>query len=227
MVLLNHVDDLRSLTTFAHEMGHAIHAERSKGQAPLYQGHSTAVAETASTLFENLVFKALLKSMSPKEQVAALHAKLDDDMASIMRQIAFFNFEKDLHARVRTEGSMTREEMAKLLAEHLRAQLGPAVKVDDRDGYSFVYVSHFRRFFYVYTYAYGNLISNVLADRWADDPRYIESIDRFLCAGASASPENIFKDIGVDTKDPTFFKKGLARMEADVKLLQKLTRRTS
>lgn len=223
MVLLNQVDDLRSLTTFAHEMGHAIHAERSKTQPVFYQGHSTATAETASTLFENLVFKALMKTLSPKEQVAALHNKLDEDMASIMRQIAFFNFEKDLHATIRKEGSMTREEMARLLQKHLKAQLGPAIDVTEADGYSFVYVSHFRRFFYVYTYAYGNLISNVLAERWNEDPSYIEDIDRFLTAGCSQSPENIFKSIGVDTSDPTFFDKGLARMDADVKLLRKLS----
>jgi len=148
-------------------------------------------------------------------------------VASIMRQVAFFNFEKDLHGTIRKEGGMTKEEMAKLLAKHLKAQLGPAVAVDDKDGYSFVYVSHFRRFFYVYTYAYGNLISNVLADRWGEDPSYIDAIDRFLCAGSSASPEQIFKDIGVNTANPAFFDKGLARMEEDVKMLARLSRRAS
>jgi oligoendopeptidase F len=225
MVLLNQVDDLRSLTTFAHEMGHAIHAERSKSQPAIYQGHSTAAAETASTLFENLVFKALLKKLSPKAQVAALHNKLDEDMASIMRQIAFFNFEKDLHLTIRKEGGMTREEMARLLQKHLKAQLGPAVTVTEADGYSFVYVSHFRRFFYVYTYAYGNLISNVLADRWGEDPQYIEQIDQFLTAGCSMSPEAIFKSIGVDTANPEFWNRGLARMEADVQTLARLSKR--
>ncbi len=225
MVLLNQVDDLRSLTTFAHEMGHAIHAERSKSQPPIYQGHSIAVAETASTLFENLVFKALLKTLSPKAQVAALHNKLDDDMAGIARQIAFFNFEKELHHTIRTEGSMTREEMARLLAKHLKAHLGPAVEVAEADGYSFVYVSHFRRFFYVYSYAYGNLISNVLAERWAENPEYIEAIDRFLCAGQSASPESIFKSIGVDTTDSEFWNRGLVRVEEDVKTLARLSKR--
>lgn len=225
MVLLNQVDDLRSLTTFAHEMGHAIHAERSKSQPAIYQGHTISVAETASTLFENLVFKALLLKLSPKEQIAALHNKLDEDIASIMRQITFFNFEKDLHMTIRKEGSMTREEMARLLQKHLKAQLGPAVSVTEADGYSFVYVSHFRRFFYVYSYAYGNLISNVLADKWAEDPRYIEKIDQFLTDGCSKSPETIFKDIGVDTTNPEFWNRGLARMEEDVKTLARLTKR--
>ncbi len=225
MVLLNQVDDLRSLTTFAHEMGHAIHAERSKSQPAIYQGHSTAAAETASTLFENLVFKALLRTLSPKAQVAALHNKLDEDMASIMRQIAFFNFEKDLHATIRKEGGMTREEMARLLQKHLKAQLGPAVTVTEADGYSFVYVSHFRRFFYVYTYAYGNLISNVLADRWAEDPTYIEKIDQFLTSGCSKSPEDIFRAIGVDTANPEFWNRGLTRMEEDVQTLARLSKR--
>lgn len=223
MVLLNQVDDLRSLTTFAHEMGHAIHAERSKSQRPLYQGHSTAVAETASTLFENLTFNALLEKLPPKEKIAALHAKLDDDTASIMRQIAFFNFEKDLHATIRAEGGMTREEMARLMQKHLKAYLGKKVTVTEEDGYTFVYVSHFRRFFYVYTYAYGNLISNVLAARHATDRGYIDHIDRFLTAGSSASPEAIFKGIGVDTKDPTFFTQGLGQLKTHVNELARLT----
>lgn len=225
MVLLNQVDDLRSLTTFAHEMGHAIHAERSKLQPAIYQGHTISVAETASTLFENLVFKALLPKLSPKAQVSALHNKLDEDVASIMRQIAFFNFEKDLHMTIRKEGSMTREEMARMLQKHLKAQLGPAVEVTEADGYSFVYVSHFRRFFYVYSYAYGNLISNVLAKKWSEDPRYIDKIDQFLTAGCSQSPEAIFKSIGVDTANPEFWNRGLARMEEDVKTLARLSSR--
>lgn len=222
-VLLNHVNDLRSLTTFAHEMGHAIHSERSKTQSPLYQGYSTATAETASTLFENLTFKALLATLSPEEQVTALHNKLDDNVASVMRQIAFFNFEKELHETIRREGAMTKEEMAAALARHLKAYLGPAITVTPDDGYTFVYVSHFRRFFYVYTYAYGNLISNVLAERWKEDPTYIDSIDCFLTAGGSATPEAIFKTIGIDTRDPQFFVRGLAQMRQDVKDLRALT----
>ncbi len=224
-VLLNQVDDLRSLTTFAHEMGHAIHTERSKQQAPLYQGYSTATAETASTLFENLVFAALLEKLNEKERIMALHAKLNDDIASIMRQIAFFNYERALHETIRREGSMTEAEMAALMRTHLASYLGKKVRVSDDDGYSFVYISHFRMFFYVYTYAYGSLVSNVLSTHWKADNRFIESIDRFLSAGGSASPETIFKQIGVDTSDSSFFKDGLAVLDGLVRELERLVKK--
>jgi len=223
-VLLNQVDDIRSLTTFAHEMGHAIHSERSKQQPPRYQGYSTATAETASTLFENLVFESLLPALSPRERASALHEKLGDEMASIMRQIAFFNYEVELHETIRREGSMTKEEMAAMMQKHLAAYLGPKVSVSEDDGYTFVYVSHFRMFFYVYTYAYGSLVSNVLARRWREDPTYITDIDRFLSAGGSATPEAIFKDIGVDTTKPTFFREGLAVLDERVSELETLVK---
>lgn len=221
-VLLNQVDDMRSLTTFAHEMGHAIHTERSKQQPTLYQDYSTATAETASTLFENLVFESLLGKLTERQQIVALHDKLNDDMASIMRQIAFFNYEQALHEAIRREGSLTKEEMAALMQKHLAAYLGKSVTVSEIDGYSFVYISHFRMFFYVYTYAYGSLVSNVLSARWKQNASYIDQIDTFLCAGGSASPETIFKNIGINTSAPSFFKDGLVLLDQKVTELEQL-----
>lgn len=225
-VLLNQVDDMHSLTTFAHEMGHAIHSERSKTQPTLYQDYSTATAETASTLFENLVFETLLDTLTEREQIVALHGKLNDEIAAIMRQIAFFNFERDLHTTIRQEGSMTKEEMATLLQKHLSAYLGKKVSVTERDGYSFVYVPHFRMFFYVYTYAYGSLVSNVLSQKWKADSSYIKEIDTFLTAGGSASPETIFKSIGINTADPEFFKNGLKVLDEKVARLERLIKKS-
>lgn len=223
-VFLNQVDDMRSFSTFAHEMGHAIHTERSKVQRPLYQSYTISAAETASTLFENLVFEELLKKLSPKEQIVALHDKLDEEVASIMRQIAFFNFELELHNTIRKEGALTNTEMAQLFTKHLKSYLGPKVKVTEKDGYSFIYINHIRSFFYVYTYAYGILISNILARRWKEDPSYIASIDAFLTAGGSDTPDNIFKSIGVDTTTPSFFETGLDAIAANISKLDKLTR---
>jgi oligoendopeptidase F len=225
MVLLNQVDDMHSLTTFAHEMGHAVHAERSKEQPVLYQGHSTATAETASTLFENLVFESLLAQLPEKERITALHGKISDEVSTIMRQIAFFNYERELHETIRKEGSMTKEEMAALLRTHLKAYLGSHVDVSEKDGYSFVYVPHFRMFFYVYTYAYGSLVSNVLSERWKQDASYITKIDEFLTAGASASPEDIFKNAGLRTDREEFFTAGLSALERKVLELERLVKK--
>lgn len=226
MVLLNHVDDLRSLTTLAHEIGHAIHTERSKTQPILYQDYSTAVAETASTFFEGMVFDAFLEKLSEKEKIVALHDKLGDTMSTVFRQIAFFNFERDLHAGIREKGSMPKKEIADLLNAHMAAYLGPAFALSVRDGYFFTAVSHFRRFFYVYSYAYGELVSNALGKRYAEDHSYAGKIDQFLSAGGSKKPEAIFGNIGIDVRNKTFFNEGLRNIERDVIRLEKLVAKT-
>jgi oligoendopeptidase F len=221
-VMLNYMGEGRSLMTYAHEMGHAIHAERSKVQPPIYQGHSTAVAETASTLFENLVFDAHLASLSRKERSAALHDKIQDDIAGIQRQIAFFEFEREMHETIRANGAMNHTELASLMQKHLQAYLGPAVEVTMDDAYTFVYVSHFRRFFYVYTYAYGNLVSGAIAERFKSDRSYAREIDRFLTAGCSMSPDDIFKTMGIDVTKPSFFEAGLTKLRDRIDELENL-----
>jgi oligoendopeptidase F len=221
-VLLNYIPKMRALMTFAHEMGHAIHAERSKVQPPTYQGHSTAVAETASTLFENIVFDKLLATLPKKERIIALHNRIQDDISTIMRQTAFFEYEREMHERIRTEGAMNHEQLATLMQKHLKAYLGPAVDVTKDDGYSFVYVSHFRNFFYVYTYVYGLLVSSALAERLQSDGTFREQIDTFLSAGCSKSPDDIFKEIGVDVTKTSFFESGLKRLSARIDELETL-----
>ena len=222
LVLLNHTDDFKSFMTLAHEMGHAIHAEMSKRQPIIYEGHTISVAETASTLFETLTFEAIFKTLSPKEQVVALHDRINDDVSTVFRQIAFFNFEKDLHEGVRSRGKLSKEEIATLLNKHMQAYLGPAVKMEAHDGWFFILVSHFRRFFYVYAYTYGQLISKALSESYQKDHAYGAKIKQFLEDGESKSPERIFGDIGIETQKPDFFKKGLKSIEKDIERLEKL-----
>ena len=216
MVLLNHVDDANSLMTLAHEMGHAIHTERSKKQQPMYQDYSTAVAETASTFFEQVAFDALTDLLSEKERLIVAHDHLQDDVATIFRQIALFNFERDLHNAVRSTGLVPKEEIAKLMNKHMSSYLGKSVSLTEDDGYFFVYWSHIRRFFYVYSYAYGKIISRALYARVKKDASYIEKVDAFLSAGGSASPEDIFATCGLDVRSQDFFKEGLMDIENDL-----------
>ena len=223
-VLLNDVGDLRSCVTFAHEMGHAIHSERSREeQDVLYEGYSTAVAETASTFFEGLVFSHLYEKMTRKEKIIALHDRIQDDIATIFRQIAFFNFELELHTALRKDGWVPKERIAQLLNKHTAAYLGPSVKMKEEDGYFFVTVGHFRRFFYVYSYAYGQLISKALLSRYQNDPTYIKKIDQFLSAGGSKTPEHIFKDVGINV-NKKLFEEGLKSIEEDIKELERLAK---
>lgn len=224
LVLLNHTNDFKSFMTLAHEMGHAIHAEFSKHQPPLYQGHTISVAETASTLFEQLAFEKIFQTLSEQEKIVALHDKINDDIASIFRQIAFFNFERDLHNTIRAEGFLSKEAIAKLLNKHMQSYLGPLFDIAEKDGYFFVAVSHFRRFFYVYSYAYGQLISRAMVTRYKTDHYFIDQIKQFLSDGESKSPEQIFKDIGIDTMKPIFFTEGLKEIEKDIIALEKLVK---
>lgn len=223
-VLLNFTPKMRSVMTYAHEMGHAIHAERSKIQPPLYQGHSTAVAETASTLFEGLMFDYTLESFNKKEKIVALHNRIQDDISTIIRQTAFFEFEREMHETIRKNGAMNHIELATLMQKHLKSYLGPKVNVTLEDGYTFVYVSHFRRFFYVYTYTYGLLVSSAIAERFKANNSYREEIEQFLTAGCSKSPDDIFKEIGIDVTNPKFFEAGLLKLTQRIDALEALLR---
>ncbi len=225
-VLLNWSDSPDAVMTFGHEMGHAVHGVRSADSQPVfYEGHSTATAEVASTFFENFAFEELLKEMSDEEKAIALHDRIQDDIQTIYRQVACFNFELALHEAVRKDGYVPKEKIAVLMNEHMKSYLGPDFKLNDEDGYFFVYWSHIRNFFYVYSYAFGQLISKALYARVKKDPSYMKKVDEFLCAGESDTPEHIFKKIGIDVTKPEFWKEGLASIKADIARLKKLTRK--
>ena len=223
-VFLNQVDTLRSLETYAHEMGHAIHTERSKEQPAHYQNYSTTTAETASTLFEGLLFDAVLQQANEEEKVSLLHDKLASDIATIQRQIACFNFELDMHTTVREQGAITKDELGEKLNKHLRAYMGPAVELSKEDGQFYVAWAHIRYGFYVYTYTFGILMSSIMAENFAANKSYATQIDKFLTAGGSDTVANIFKSIGINTTKIETFERGLDKMEAEIKLLQKLTK---
>jgi oligoendopeptidase F len=224
IILLNHTDDLRSLETLAHEMGHAVHTEIAKGQPVLYQDYSYSTAEVASTFFEQVTLSEIEDQFTNEEKFILLHNKIMGDISTIFRQIACFNFELELHNRIRREGQLSKEDIAKLLRKHLESYLGEAFNVTDDDGYYFVSWSHIRRFFYVYTYAYGQLISRALFENWKKDKKYAEKIEKFLSLGGSMTPEEIFKKVGINVKDPKFFESGLKSIEKDIEKLEKLTK---
>ncbi len=226
-VLLNHTDTVRSLETLAHEMGHAIHADRAtRAQRPFYDGFSTATAETASTLFENLVFDALYESVPKESKLALLHKKITSDIASIQRQIAFFNCELEIHTTIAREGAMTHQELKDCMARHLRSYLGASVDVRPIDGASYVFIPHLRYGFYVYTYAFGQLASRLMADEFKHDRSYAKKIEIFLSAGQSDTVENIFKKIGLDVRNETTFVHALDRLESDILSFAKQSKRS-
>lgn len=221
-VMLNHVTDFKSLETLAHEMGHAVHAARSATNSPFYDGHSIITAETASTLFENLVFDAVYEQVDAHTKTVLLHDRIMRDISTIQRQIAFFNAELEIHETIHKEGGMSSEELATCMQKHMASYLGSAVTVTKDDGYSYVYVSHLRYGFYVYSYAYGLMMSSLMAAHYKADNNYISKIDAFLCAGETKLVKDIYRDIGIDTTKPDTFTNALARMKADINEWKKL-----
>lgn len=222
MLLLNHVDTFDSLKTFVHEMGHAIHGELSKTQSPVYEDPTISTAETASTLFEKVFFNHLFPQLTDEEKIIALHDKINGKVSTIFRQIACFNFEKDLHERIREVGSLPHNEIAKLMNQHMQAYLGDRFDLTSDDGYFFINWSHIRRSFYVYSYAYGDLISSAIVERLNDDHDYITKVKKFLSAGSAKSPQNIFADIDIDTTSPVVFETGIQSVRDDIKTLRSL-----
>lgn len=223
-VLLNHTNSFESLRTFAHEMGHAIHSEFSKSQPVFYEGYSTSTAEVASTLFESFLFYDQFEKLSEEEKIIALHDKIQDDISTIFRQVACFNFELEMHNTIRKKGNMSKEELVLCMNKHMKSYLGKKMELSEKDGYLFVGWPHIRSFFYVYSYAFGQLASKALYKKCQKDKSYITQIKQFLSLGGSMSPEDIFKSIGVDVRKPDFFKKGIESIEDDIKLLEKLVK---
>jgi oligoendopeptidase F len=130
-----------------------------------------------------------------------------------------------LHNEVRAKGMVAKEEIAKILNKHMESYLGKIVKVKENDGYFFVSWSHIRRFFYVYSYAFGQLVSKSLYAKFKEDNSFITEVEKFLKAGGSKSPEDIFKDIGIDVTSPSFFQDGLKSIERDIKNLESLSKK--
>lgn len=220
-VFLNYGGKPGDASTIAHEMGHAIHADLSKIQLPIYQGFVISVAEVASTFFENILFDALYEKAAPDEKKDLLLSKLQRSFSTVHAQIAYFQFEKKLHAAVKEKGFVSKEEMAAMFVECRKSYVGDAVEVTETDGYAYVYIPHFRSFFYVYAYAYGQLIADALYAEYKKDKRFIEKVKKFMMAGGSMSPEDIWKSIGIDTTKPDFFKKGLKAIEKNLEELEK------
>jgi oligoendopeptidase F len=221
-VLLNHTDDFNSVTTLAHEMGHAIHSELSKTQPVLYQSYSTSIAETASTFFEQFVFERLVEDFSKEERAVALHNKIQDDVNTIFRQVALFNFELELHQIISKDGYLDNQGIGELLNKHMQSYLGPTVSLNELDGNFYILWSHIRSFFYTYTYAFGHLVSKAMATQVKQNPDTIEKVVEFLSAGGNAKPKDILSKVGINVSQKEFFDQGIKTIANDLDCLEKM-----
>ncbi len=222
-ILLNHTDKLRDVLTLAHEVGHGINNElvRAKQHA-LYFGTPTSTAEVASTFMEDFVLEELMKKADEKEQLTLRVMKMDEEVSTIFRQVACYRFEQALHERIRKEGYLSLADIGKLFSGKMAAYMGSSVEQSPGAENWWIYWSHIRNYFYVYSYASGLLISKNLQHNVRKDKSYTARVKEFLAAGYSESPKNIFSKMGVDITATTFWEEGLAAIDEELKKTEEL-----
>jgi oligoendopeptidase F len=214
-ILLNYSNKLEDVLTLSHESGHAIHTQLAKKQNFLNSEYPTSLAEIASTFFEDFVLEDILKDSNEDIKQGILDKKLNTDISSIFRQVAFYNFEKDLHNAFRDKGYLSKEYISELFCKHMKAYLGDSVLEDEGMKNGWIYVSHFRSPFYVYSYASGLLISKILQGLVKKDKRNI----KYVKSGSSTSPYSLFKDMGIDLYKESTWETGLKQIEEMLKLI--------
>jgi oligoendopeptidase F len=220
-ILLNHTNKLRDVLTIAHEVGHGINNELIKAkQHSLNFGVPLATAEVASTFMEDFVLYFLEKEADDKLRFSLQVMKLDQDISAIIRQVAGYRFEQELHQQVREVGYLSKQQIGELFQKHMKAYMGPAVESSPGSENWWIYWSHFRRFFYIYSYASGQLISKYLQRMVREDKKSIGKVKEFLSAGLSDSPRNIFNKLGIEISSPEFWNQGLDEVEKELKSLE-------
>jgi oligoendopeptidase F len=224
LVFLNQNNSIDSLRTLAHEMGHAIHAYRSKLQPSVYEGHSILTAETASTFFESLVAEHLIESASGKQKLALLDSFIGDKIGTMISCIARFKFELEMHSAIRKEGGMSMHDMSAGLAKEFSNYCGPAITIKNTDGLGIVWKTHYRRNFYQYTYSFGEIGSSIMRSRYRIDKSYASEVEKFLSLGESMSVEDIFRQVGIDMSKAETFHEGLDLLEQDITEYTKLAK---
>jgi oligoendopeptidase F len=225
-IMLNHTNKLRDVSTIAHEVGHGIHNELSrKHQNGLTMDYPMATAEVASTFFEGLVMERLYDEADEETELALRVSKLGDSVSTIFRQSSFYRFEKEMHLAHIDKGYLSAEDIGSIFQKHMADYMGPVVRQSTGSQNWWVYVPHFRYFFYVYSYASGDLISAALRNRVQQDNTFIDKVKGFMAAGSSKSPKSIFADMGIDITDKSFWQEGLQQIKDDLESTEKLAKK--
>ena len=214
-VLMNYQGKARDVMTLAHELGHGVHQVLAAPNGPLMAPTPLTLAETASVFGEMLTFQRLLANTKDRKQRQALLAgKVEDMINTVVRQIAFYSFERALHSE-RRNGELTAERIGQLWLSVQSESLGPAIEL--KPGYEtyWMYIPHFIHSpFYVYAYAFGDCLVNSLyavyekaADGFAG--RYLA----MLAAGGTKHHSELLKPFGLDATQPSFWDGGLSVIE--------------
>ena len=211
-VLLNYMGKPRDVMTLAHELGHGVHQVLAAPNGPLMAPTPLTLAETASVFGEMLTFKKLLAATTDKKQrKAMLAAKVEDMINTVVRQIAFYSFERKVHLE-RRNGELTADKLCELWMSVQSESLGPAIKL--KQGYEtfWCYIPHFIHSpFYVYAYAFGDcLVNSLYAVYEKSAAGFAERYLAMLSAGGTKHHSELLAPFGLDARDPKFWDDGLS-----------------
>ena len=221
-VMLNYLGKPRDVMTLAHELGHGVHQRLAAGQGELLSSTPLTLAETASVFGEMLTFRRLLKNApSAKEKKVLLAGKVEDMINTVVRQIAFYDFECKLHD-ARRQGELTPDDIGALWMSVQGESLGPAF--DFMEGYDtfWAYIPHFVHSpFYVYAYAFGDGLVNALYAVYEEgDADFQKKYFEMLKAGGSKHHKELLAPFGLDASDPAFWDKGLSMISGFIDELE-------
>ncbi|MEX1107936.1 MAG: M3 family oligoendopeptidase [Dongiaceae bacterium] len=223
-LLLNWYGKTRDVMTLAHELGHGVHQILAAEQGPLMADTPLTLAETASVFGEMLTFQSLLaRETDPKKRRALLAGKVEDMLNTVVRQIAFYEFERRVHAE-RREGELMPERIAEHWMDVQTESLGPAIRFDEGYRWFWCYVPHFIHTpFYVYAYAFGDcLVNSLYAVYRQSDAGFAEKYLEMLRAGGSKRHKELLAPFGLDASDPAFWRRGLSLIGEMIDELERL-----
>ena len=221
-VLMNFTGRSRDVFTLAHEIGHAIHSICASKNSILISDASLPLAETASTFSEMLLYDNLSELVSDEERKIMLSEKIDDFYATIGRQSFFTLFEISAHQQI--ANSTTVDEISKTYLHNLNQQFGSSVDVSEDFQTEWSCIPHFYHApFYCYSYAFGNLLSLSLFQRYKKEGSgFASTYTKILSAGGSKKPENLLQQFGMDITKSRFWQDGFDYIKTQVDELSRL-----
>ncbi|WP_201400805.1 M3 family oligoendopeptidase [Kaistia sp. 32K] len=221
-VLLNYQGKTRDVMTLAHELGHGVHQVLAGPQGALMAPTPLTLAETASVFGEMLTFRALLDAQTdPVQRKAMLASKVEDMINTVVRQIAFYSFERKVHI-ARREGELTADQLNAIWLEVQAESLGPAIRLGPGYETFWTYIPHFIHSpFYVYAYAFGDcLVNSLYAVYRQSESGFQEKYFALLKAGGTKHHSELLAPFGLDATDPSFWQKGLSVLEGFISELE-------
>ncbi|QGZ34872.1 M3 family oligoendopeptidase [Stappia indica] len=223
-VLLNYQGRTRDVMTLAHELGHGVHQVLAAPNGALMAPTPLTLAETASVFGEMLTFKALLgQAETPEKRKILLAGKVEDMINTVVRQIAFYTFERKVHA-ARREGELTSADLCELWMSVQTESLGPAIRLGEGYETYWTYIPHFIHSpFYVYAYAFGDCLVNSLYAVYEDaEAGFQDKYFAMLSAGGTKHHSELLAPFGLDATDPAFWRKGLSVIAGFIDELERL-----